>query len=296
MVTAMKTRLCRVIAAATIAALATAACSTDTAPANAGPTVAAAFYPLEFVAQRVVGDVGTVTTVTSPGVEPHDVELSPATVREMQNADVVLYIDGFQPAVDDAISSTGAVALDTASVVSLHTAAGTSALDPHFWLDPSVLATYTLAIGDSLARLDPAHGDTYVSNAADLARELGALADAYTAGLSQCARRDIIVSHEAFGYLAAAFNLNQIAIAGVDPQSEPSPAKLREIRDIIASTGSTTVFTESLVNPAVAESLATDAGVATAVLDPVETVVNGDDYFGAMNRNLDALKTALDCG
>ncbi|MBC7298937.1 MAG: zinc ABC transporter substrate-binding protein, partial [Demequina sp.] len=80
------------------------------------------------------------------------------------------------------------------------------------------------------------------------------------------------------------------------PQSEPSPAKLREIRDIIASTGSTTVFTESLVNPAVAESLATDAGVATAVLDPVETVVNGDDYFGAMNRNLDALKTALDCG
>lgn len=296
MVAGMKTRLYRVLAVATIATLATGGCATDTTPANAGPTVAAAFYPLEFVAQRVVGDVGTVTTVTSPGVEPHDVELSPATVREMQNADLVLYIAGFQPAVDNAITSTGAVALDAATVVSLHAADGTSSLDPHFWLDPAVLGTYALAVGDSLARLDPAHGDAYQSHAANLAQELAALADAYSTGLSQCARRDIIVSHEAFGYLTAAFGLTQIAIAGVDPQNEPSPTKIREIRDIIASTGSTTVFTESLVNPAVADSLAADASVATAVLDPVETVVNGDDYFGVMNRNLDALRTALDCG
>jgi zinc transport system substrate-binding protein len=306
-VAVMKTTPLRVLAAIALAATATTACSTDSGtssgPAPQGVSVAAAFYPLAFVAESIVGDLGSVTTVTPPGVEPHDVELSPAIVREMQNTDIVLYISGFQPAVDDAIESTGSVGLDASAVVGLH-AAGDRAddeeahgdTDPHFWLDPALLATYALAVGDSFAQLDPAHGDTYLTNAADLADELNALADSYATTLSQCTRRDIIVSHEAFGYLTEAFDLNQVAIAGVDPQSEPSPAKIREIRDLIAATGSTTVFTESLVNPAVAESLAADAGVATAVLDPVETVVDGDDYLGVMNRNLDALREALDCG
>ncbi len=301
-VAVMKTTALRVLAAFALTATATTACTADSGadPSSVPPgvSVAAAFYPLAFVAERIVGDVGTVTTVTPPGVEPHDVELSPMTVREMQDTDVVLYISGFQPAVDDAIESTGSFGLDASTLVNLHAADDTAVpgdADPHFWLDPALLATYALAVGDSLAQLDPAHGDTYVTNAADLADALSALADSYTTGLSQCARRDIVVSHEAFGYLAGAFDLNQVAIAGVDPQNEPSPAKIREIRDLITSTGSTTVFTESLVNPAVAESLAADAGVATAVLDPVETVVDGDDYFGAMHRNLEALRKALDC-
>lgn len=301
-VVVMTTTALRVLAAIALATTATTACSTDSGADSGavppGVSVAAAFYPLAFVAERIVGDVGTVTTVTAPGVEPHDVELSPMTVREMQSTDVVLYVSGFQPAVDDAIESTGSFGLDASAVVNLHAADETAVhgdADPHFWLDPALLATYALAVGDSLAQLDPAHGDTYVTNAADLADELTALADSYATGLSQCARRDIVVSHEAFGYLAGAFDLNQVAIAGVDPQNEPSPAKIREIRDLITSTGSTTVFTESLVNPAVAESLAADAGVVTAVLDPVETVVDSDDYLGVMHRNLDALRKALDC-
>lgn len=306
----MKSSLSHVIAAATITALATASCAAETEPATEGVTVAAAFYPLEFVAERIVGDAGDVMTVAPPGVEPHDIELSPAKVREMQDADVVLYISEFQPAVDDAIASTGTFGFDAATVVDFHAADehaedadehaeegddhGES--DPHFWLDPTLFANYALAVGDSFAQLDPANGETYLSNAADLAEQLTTLADAYATGLAQCERRDVVVSHAAFGYLAEAFDLNQVAIAGVDPQNEPSPAKIREVRDLIAATGSTTVFTESLVNPAVAESLASDAGVTTAVLDPVETVVDGDDYFGVMNRNLDALRTALDCG
>jgi len=311
-VTVMKTSPWRVLAAIALAATATTACTTDSGTDSGtspqGVSVSAGFYPLAFVAERIVGDVGTVTTVAPPGVEPHDIELSPATVREMQKTDVVLYISGFQPAVDDAIASTGSFGLDAATVVDLHPADahGDAATeddhdddhgdtDPHFWLDPTLLANYALAVGDSFAHLDPARGDTYMTNAADLADELTGLADSYATGLAQCERRDIVVSHEAFGYLVGAFDLHQIAIAGVDPQNEPSPAKIREIRDLIASTGSTTVFTESLVNPAVAESLAADAGVATSVLDPVETVIDGDDYLGVMDRNLQALREALDC-
>ncbi len=302
----MKTTALRALAMAVLAATTTTACATTAETAPQGVRVAAAFYPLEFVAERIVGDTGNVMTVAPPGVEPHDIELSPAKVREMQDSDVVLYISGFQPAVDDAIASTGTFGFDAATAVDFHAADEHAEdgddhgddygdTDPHFWLDPTLFANYALAVGDSFAQLDPANGETYVSNAADLAEQLTTLADAYATGLTQCERRDVVVSHAAFGYLAEAFDLNQVAIAGVDPQNEPSPAKIREVRDLIASTGSTTVFTESLVNPAVAESLASDAGVATAVLDPVETVVDGDDYLGVMDRNLQALREALGC-
>lgn len=294
----MKTLVLRAFAVVTIAATATTACGTSSEAPVEGLNVAAAFYPLAFVAERIVGDAGSITTVTPPGVEPHDVELSPATVREMQDTDAVLYVEGFQPAIDDAIASTGSNGIAASTLIDLAPAAGGAdgtTADPHFWLDPGLLANYALGLGDAFAQLDPAHANTYTSNAEGLASELNALADAYATGLSTCDRREIVVSHEAFGYLAGAFDLNQVAIAGVDPQNEPSPAKLRELRELIDATGSTTVFTESLVNPAVAESLAADAGVDTAVLDPVEAVADGDDYFEVMERNLDALRKALDC-
>lgn len=292
----MKTLTLRAVAAVAIVVAATAACGTSSEPPASGLKVAAAFYPLAFVAERIVGDAGTVSTVTPPGIEPHDVELSPATVRELQNSDALLYIEDFQPAVDDAIASTGSNGIDAATIVDLSPADSDGAsTDPHFWLEPALLADYAVGIGDAFAQLDPARADTYTTNAADLASELTGLADAFATGLATCERREIVVSHESFGYLARAIDLTQVAIAGVDPQNEPSPAKLREIRDLIETTGSTTIFTESLVNPAVAESLAADAGVTTAILDPVESVADGDDYFGVMERNLDALKKALDC-
>src|SRR5680860_1258204 len=143
-VVVMKTTALRVLATTALAAIATAACTADSSADSGavppGVSVAAAFYPLAFVAERIVGDVGTVATVTPPGVEPHDVELSPATVREMQSTDVVLYVSGFQPAVDDAIESTGSFGLDASTVVNLHAAddAGVRGnADPHFWLDPA---------------------------------------------------------------------------------------------------------------------------------------------------------------
>lgn len=295
-----------------LGALALTACSTsdpsaDSAPGDAAPslTVAAAFYPLHYVAEAVGGDHVSVTSLTPAGVEPHDIELSPSTVRELSNTDVVLYIDQFQPAVEDAISSTGVTAFDAAAAITLDPAEehaeedgeehdhGSS--DPHFWLDPALLADYAIAVGDNFASLDPDNADDYTANASALASELHDLDDQFTTGLATCERTDIITAHEAFGYLAHAYGLEQVGIAGLEPESEPSPARMREIHDIIEATGSTTVFTEELVSPKVAEAIAQDADVVTAVLDPIESVGSGDDYRSVMLRNLDALRTALAC-
>ncbi len=292
----------RSLATAATLALLTAGCSsTDASSPQAsagigGLTIDAAFYPLQFVAERVAGDYGTVTTLTAPGIEPHDLELSPATVRSMQSADVVLYVGGLQPAVEDAIKATGVASFDAADTIPLVARqTGELSFDPHFWLDPALVADYALAVGDQFAQLDPSHAAAYTTNAAALSDQLNALDGDFKTGLTTCKRHDIITTHAAFGYLADAYGLRQEGLAGIDPEAEPSPARLREIKDIIARTGATTIFTETLVSSRVARALADDAGVATAVLDPIESVAGGADYVSVMTHNLEALRTALDC-
>ncbi|WP_307155775.1 metal ABC transporter substrate-binding protein [Demequina sp. NBRC 110052] len=310
------------IAAAASAALLLTACSSSTSDDGAigdpALTVAAAFYPLQFVAERVGGDDVSLISLTPPGVEAHDVELSPATVRELGTADLALYLSDFQPAVDDAISTTGIASLDAASVIALHEAEehaegdeddhdhdhegedhadehdhGDS--DPHFWLDPHLLAELAGSVAESFGEADPDNAATYSANADALVGELEALDESFATGLAQCERDTIVVSHEAFGYLTEAYGLHQEGLAGLDPDTEPSPARLLEIQDIIAETGVTTIFTESIVSTSVAEALAADVGVETAVLDPVENVTDGDDYIDVMTRNLAALQAALGC-
>jgi len=269
-----------------------------------GIQVATAVYPLEFVAESIVGDAGTVISLVDPAVEPHDVELSPAAVRRLGGADLVLTIGGFQPAVDAAVVSTGATTLDATAVLPLHAdahndahndAETTHAIDPHFWLDPTLLATYAQAVGDALAAADPAHAAQFQANTATLIAHLTATDAALTEGLATCARHDIVVSHEAFGYLARRYGLTQLAIAGLDPDTEPSPARLLQVRDAILATGATTVFAESSATVSAINALAADAGVQTAILSPVETAPDGGDYLTAMDSNLQTLRSALSC-
>lgn len=281
-------------------AISLAACS----PAPTSPsathdeiTIAAAFYPLEFVASRVGGNNVVVITLAPPGIEPHDIELSPASVRDMRDADVVLYLAEFQPSVDDAVASTGTPSINVGDAVTLMPSFEDDLrYDPHFWLDPTLLAEFGTALSDDMAALDPEHADQYRANAADLADDLGRLNSTITSGLASCERDTILVSHEAFGYFAQRYHLNQVGLAGLDPEAEPSPARLREVRNLAESLGATTVFAETLLDPSVVAAFASDAGLAVATLDPVESVSGVDDYLAVMARNLAALQLGLGCG
>src|SRR5690606_21213814 len=109
-------------------------------------------------------------------------------------------------------------------------------------------------------------------------------------------RRVIVTAHSAFGYLAHRYDLEQVGISGLDPDAEPSPARLREVAGIARDAGVTTIFFERLVNPKVAQTLAADLGVEAAVLDPVEGLADGaSDYRDVMEQNLAALRSALTC-
>lgn len=292
--------------------LAVSACSSGGGADDDGTVdVVASFYPLQMVAQEVGGDRVDVTSVTPPGAEPHDVELSPAQVAAVGDADLVVYQSGFQPAVDDALAQTApAHVVDATEVADLaatatdHTDDAHSeddghdhdGLDPHFWLDPSRMPAVADAVADALAQIDPEGADTYRANAQALAERFTALDEEYAAGLATCERRVFVTGHEAFGYLAQRYDLEQVGIAGLDPETEPSPARLREVGDLVRDEGVTTIFFETLASPKVAQTLAADLGVQTAVLDPIEGLVDdAQDYFSIAEANLDALRVALSC-
>jgi zinc transport system substrate-binding protein len=274
--------------------------------------VVAAFYPLRFVAERVGGDRVSVAPLTPPGVEAHDLELTPSLVSEIAGADLVVYLSGFQPAVDDAVTAYARLALDVAEVVPLigtdHGGGdqdddhqdddqGHGAEDPHLWLDPDRLATIAAEMATSLGAIDARGADHYTTGAAELRQELAALDTAYAEGLAVCQRREIVVSHTAFGYLADRYELTQIAITGLSPEDEPTPQRLAEVIHEAQRHGATTIFFEVLVSPRVAQVIAGQVGARTAVLDPIEGLAPGshEDYLSVMRTNLDALRAALEC-
>ena len=300
-------------ALALCAVLTASGCSgTDATAGTIGDGAAAVsavvgFYPYEFVTARVGGDAVEVTNLTEPGAEPHDLELAPRQVGALAEADLVVYSAGFQPAVDEAVEQQAADrALDVLSVVELRTGEHADEHgeehadehadgDPHVWLDPVRLGTIAGAVADRLAEVDPERAEGYRSRAADLTAELTSLDEELRAGLASCERRQIVTSHEAFGYLADAYDLEQIAIAGLSPEDEASPQRLAEVAAQAEAGGTTTIFFEELVSPKVAESLAREVGATAAVLSPIEGPPDRGDYLTAMRDNLERLRTALDC-
>jgi zinc transport system substrate-binding protein len=294
----------------TLGASLLAACGDDSGDSSGtdGPSVVAAFYPLAFVAERVGGDHVDVTNLTQPGGEPHDLELGVSQTVALNDADVVVYEAGFQPAVDDAVDGlSGEQVVDVTQVVQLHPATHTDAnhteesengeLDPHFWQDPLLLADVADAVADSLSKADPAHADDYAANAASLRSDLEKLDREYTQGLADCERSTVVVSHDAFEYLSR-YGLTFEPIAGLSPDAEPSPAGLAALQKLARSKGITTVFSERLASPALADTLASDLGITTAVLDPIEGLSDetaNEDYLSLMRENLAALQKANGC-
>ncbi|MFD4168776.1 metal ABC transporter substrate-binding protein [Streptomyces albidoflavus] len=296
--------------------------------------VTASFYPLEFLAEQIGGDHVDVTTLTGPGVEPHDLDITPRQTGRMSEADVLLYLRGLQPAVDKAVDQAGVQnTVDAADLTTLeahgsssgdghdhgeeegHDHAeeegeshghaeeegdghdhGDSGLDPHVWLDPVKYAELADGVGEVLQKADPDHAADYRKNAEALTGKLKKLDQNYRDGLKNTDTRTFITTHAAFGYLAERYGLDQESIAGVDPESEPSPARMKELQKIAAEEKVTTVFFETLASDRTAKVLAGDTGLRTGVLDPLEGVTDksqGDDYLEVMEANLAALQKAL---
>lgn len=325
------------LATATVSALLSgcAAFSESTSTADDGELrVVTSLYPLEYVVTRVAGDDAEISNLSQPGQDPHDLELTPAETAGVIDADLVVFEAGFQASMDAAVEQAdGVTTVDAAEVAGLepigheeghveeeghegetaeehaeHAEEGHEGetaeehgehgdVDPHFWHDPLRMAAVADAVAEALAEVDPDNASAYSDNAAALRDDLETLDEEFTTGLAQCDRDTVVVSHDAFGYLTR-YGLHMEPIAGLSPDAEPTPADLGRLQQLIATEGVTTVFGERLVPVELSQQLANDAGVTTAVLDPLEGLTDetaDEDYLSLMRANLDALRTANGC-
>ncbi|WP_456599514.1 metal ABC transporter substrate-binding protein [Blastococcus sp. SYSU DS0616] len=320
-------------ALATTGVLLAAGCASDGGGGASGDevSVVAGFYPLEWAAARVGGERVSVSSLTPSGAEAHDLELTPRDVAAVGDADLLVYLEGFQPALDEAAASeAGDAAWDAGQAADLvegehaehaedehaedehaadehaaeeHAAEeehshGDESTDPHFWLDPTRLAAVGDALAERLTELDPDGASTYEEHAAALRADLESLDEEMQAGLADCAVDTLVTSHDAFGYLGERYGLEVVGISGLSPSQEPSPAQQAEIADLVREHGITTVYTETLVDPAVAETVAEEAGAQVAVLDPIEGLTDesaGEDYLQVMRANLATLQEGQSC-
>jgi zinc transport system substrate-binding protein len=259
--------------------------------------VVAAFYPVAAAAERVGGSCVDVKNLTPAGAEPHDLELVPDEVDAIQDADVVFVMGhGFQPAVEKAADQR-----DGPTVKLLDRLGTTSAGDPHVWLDPVLYSKLVDAVAAALVKVDPKCRATFDRNATRYKTAIDQVGQKYTDGLRDCARRTIVTAHEAFGYLARQYGLTQLGIAGIAPDEEPNARRIAELSDLVKKKGITTIFTEELVSPKVADALAREAGgVRTETLNPLEgltdqEITRGDDWASVLTANLTKIRAALGC-
>ncbi|MFZ4180711.1 metal ABC transporter substrate-binding protein [Streptomyces pseudogriseolus] len=312
------------------------ACSSDSAAAGSTDKfdVVASFYPMAFLAEQIGGEHVNVTSLTEPGQEPHDLEISARQTAQLQESDAALYLEGLQPSVDEAIGQSGIkTKIDAATLTSLeehgaeaggheehadehahedehaegetahedeheheHSHETEGGKDPHIWLDPVKYAEVAEGVGKAFQKADPDHAADYEKNTEVLVGKLNDLDTTFETGLKGRKTDVFITTHAAFGYLAERYGLTEEAISGLDPESEPSAARVRELATTAKADGVTTVFYETLVSDKTAKTLAGDAGLRTDVLDPIEGITDasrGDDYFQVMEANLEALQTAL---
>lgn len=281
-------------------AIVATSCGSTAPPAGARSGVVAAFYPVAEAARQVAGGRIPVADLTPAGAEPHDLEVTAEQVDRIEDAAVVVVLGGgFQPSVEQAARQHAHRNVELLDRLGAKTRARAER-DPHVWLDPVLMRELVPTIRDAIIRADPGHEAEYARNATRYEARLDGLDREFERGLASCRRRTIVTAHDAFGWLARRYRLTQRGIAGVSPEQEPDAARLGELADLVRRDGLTTVFTERLVSPRVARTLAREAGVRTETLDPLETLRDasrrdGEDYVTVMRANLRKLRAALGC-
>lgn len=263
-------------------------------------SIATSLYPLEFVAQQIAGDNFHVINITPVGVEPHDFELSASATQDVLDAQLAIVLGGsFQPAIEKTAASRDSHTLDILDAIesNQHDSEGD---DPHVWLDPVEMKYVVDVVTDAIVEIDPHHKEQYVAHALEFTKKLDALHTSYRKALGSCELSTFVTSHDAFSRLADRYDLTHESIAGFSPEAEPTPARMKQIADVVERENITTIFSEELASPKVAGAIRRETGVEIKVLSPIEGLTqdhidSNEDYFTLMEKNRDRLSSALRC-
>ena len=260
--------------------------------------VVASFYPLYFMSAQIGGDKAEVINILPTGAEPHDYEPTAKDMAKMENSQLIILNGNGLEAWSDNLKKN--INAGRTNIIEARAEIRSTNLDPHVWLDPALAQKMVDKIAQSFERTDPLNKSYYETNANALKSRLNDLDNAYKQALSKCAEKNIITSHAAFGYLAAAYGLKQIPIAGLSPDTEPTPQQLTDLIKFAKTNNIKYIFFESLASPKLAQTIAAEVGAQTLTLNPLEglsqeELAQGKNYLSIMQDNLKNLQIALEC-
>ena len=261
--------------------------------------VYASFYPLSFLADEIGGDNIELRTVVPNGVESHDYEPSIRQLRDIENAQLFIYNGAnFESWADKVVGNIidKDRTINASELVDLIMVDNNP--DPHIWLSTENMIKIGEAIKNKLILLDETHKEDYENNFNNLASRLRELDNKFSEELSQKKRESIIVSHEAFTYMAERYGFKQIPVTGISPEQEPSPKTVAELIEIAKRENHKYIFLETLASPKTVQVIAKETGLQILTLNPVEGLTEeelrkGKDYISIMEENLENLKKAL---
>lgn len=296
--------------------------------------VVTSFYPIYEFTKAIGGDDVNVINLLPTGVEPHDWTPRSQDIMNTSKAGLFLYngagLEGWVPNFLKGLDKdSNVVAVEVSNGIDLidssaesddhdhesedhdhegedHSHEGEAeddghnhgSIDPHTWVSPKSALIMAENIKNSLIEADPEHEAGYEERYSELKQQLEELDAKFTEQLSNVSKREIVVSHQAFGYLARDYGLTQHSIMGLSPDAEPTAQDIVKLANLVKEEGIRYIFFEELVSDKLAKTLASEAGVETMVLNPVEGLTeeqskNGDNYFTLMEKNLQNLVTAL---
>ncbi len=279
---------------------------TPSSPSNKKIQVVASFYPMYFFASQIGGDKVNVFNITPASAEPHDYEPTTQDIAKINNSNMLVLnggkLEAWGDKIKDQLQGTNVLIVTAGEGLADRTINenGTTIQDPHVWQNPLLAKKEVAKIEQGFEKIDPADTSYFQANAKKLNGELDQLNEEFKKGLASCQKKDFVTSHAAFGYLAAQYGINQVAISGVSPDEEPSSQKLAEISDLVKKENIKIIFFESLVRQKLSQTIASETGARTMVLDPIEGISDDDlkaghNYLTVMRDNLSALQTALQC-
>ena len=253
--------------------------------------IVTSIFPMTEFVKAVGGDCVEVIQMVPEGVEPHDWEPTAKDLARLAQARLFVYNGGVEQWAGQALQ-----AVQEKPVVAV--CAGKKLLDlygwgdPHTWVSPRRAIEEVKVITSALLKADPQHGDVYTANEQAFLQKLFSLHEKYgQLGDKKQGRKTFVTAHRAFGQLASDYNLRMVAIAGLNPEVEPAPADLQRVMAAVRKNKVRYVFFESLTSPKLAEMLAKETGIRTAVLDPLEGRQPEDkrSYYDIQCANLASL-------
>ena len=274
-----------------------------------GMKIVTSFYPIYAMVKEISGDLNDVRMIqSSSGI--HSFEPSANDIAAIYDADVFVYhshtLESWAGSLDLSLQNSKVKVIEASEGMTLERVPGLEDMqagdgidektlyDPHTWLDPEKVAEETQIIADKLSELDNANKDTYQKNAQSYSNKAHDLTNKYKPIFEKASQKTFVTQHTAFSYLAKRFGLNQLGIAGISPDQEPSPRQLTEIQEFVKTYKVKTIFTESNASSKVADTLVKSTSVSLKTLNPLEADPQNDkSYLENLEENLAVLAQEL---